>query len=815
MNIYSANDIKAKIKVSQYLRDQNVPIRGNRAVAIWRDGKNPSVAFDDNEGVWFDHVAGSGGSVIDLYMAIEGGSPMEAVRVLGDRYNLDPVKTARKPKVKTRGEHLVEDGYALVQTYTYTDADGKAVYFVDRYEKELPEPNEEGKTRVKSFVQRTLTAENLNGVHKLLYNLPALRKDQRVFVVEGEKDVETLRGLGLTATTNSGGGKYWDNSFNAEFKGKDVIILPDNDEIGMAHGRNIYSMLKPIAHSVRLSVVSALPKGDVTDYIEKEGGNLASLLEKIAAATQPEADRPEVAKARQANETPLVNYTIEGYGGKKGKPIYAPRLVDDVCADIRERFLNFPRLLGSVLFDYHDHKTLNILTKQELRAWVNGTSGHQSDFLPGAQFPSWDEVFARLSQISTRYNGVSAAPWFPMRDDIFPTYDALPPADPTHSLFDEFLAFFQPATPADRTLLAAFFMAPMFYDGHSDRPAWAIDTVDAQASGKTSIVKACCALYGETYIDMDLKSLDGDINQAKKRILSSTGRGKRIALFDNLDKTLKSGNLANFITATAITGMAPYGHGEETRANDITWVFTVNGAEVDTDMATRTYTIHIKAPDSYDPKWPSRLNQFIEANRAQILSDILSMLQNAKPRVRRRSRFGAFDETVLSAACRSDEEFAAADERISSVSEENNTERDQALELVELVRNALVGYQKDSGIEDGKAIILRSTDIDDILRRSQGALHNRKASWARRMIRAGLCPQFDRLYDRATGGELRRQFGNLRVFLFFPSDAIPRSGYIPVQFVTFSAGIPKVALDEYLNLRPESERRTMIAGNMV
>lgn len=803
MNIYSSEDVKSKVKITQYLHDQNVPVRGNRAVAIWRDGHNYSVAINDD--LWFDHVAGTGGSVIDLYMAIEGGTPLEAVRVLGDRYNLDPVKTAKKPKVKTRGEHLKEDGYALVQTYTYTDGDGNAVYFVDRYEKELPEPDAEGRTRIKSFVQRTLLAENLNGVHKLLYNLPALRKDQRVFIVEGEKDVETLRALGLTGTTNSGGGKYWCEEFNAEFKGKDVIIIPDNDEIGHEHARNIASMLKPIAKSVRICAVSALPKGDVTDYIEKEGGNVASLMEKVEACVEPETDKPEVARARQANETPLTNYTIDGYT-KKGKPQYAPRLVDDVCEEIRTRFLNFPRRLGSVLFDYHEHKLLNILTKVELRAWVNGTSGHQSDFLPGSQFPSYDEVFARLMQTCKCYNGVSAAPWFPMRDDIFPIYDTLPPADPTHSLFTEFLDFFQPASGADRTLLAAFFMAPMFYNGHSDRPAWAIDTIDAQASGKTSIVKACCKLYGEQYIDMDMKSMDGDINLAKKRLLSSDGRGKRIALFDNLDKTIRSGNLANLITASAITGMAPYGRGEETRANDVTWVFTVNGAEVDTDMATRTYTIHIKAPDFYDPKWGERLNAFIEENRAQILADVFSMLQNAKSRVRRRSRFGAFDETVLSAACRSDEEFTAVDELITSVAEETNTERDQAAELVELVRNALLS-SRNAEIGGDRAIILRSTDIDDILRRSTGAIHLRKASWARRMIRAGHCPSFDRLFDRVTGGNLREKIGNLRVFLFFPSDATPRSGYIPVRYVPFAAGIPAVAAEDYINLKPYEERR--------
>jgi len=818
MNLYNPKDIRDKISIVRYFRDQGIPLKNGdtRAVATWRDGNNPSVSIDDTKHVFFDHVVGAGGSVIDAYTLIEGGTPTEAIRVLGDRYasayGIVPISVAKKPRKMTRGEMLVKDGYALVVTYTYTDADGNAVYFVDRYEREV-----DGK-REKSFVQRSLTAENLDGVKKTLYNLPAVIKASQVFAVEGEKDVETMRRLGLVATTNSGGGKFWESDFNAYFDGKDVVVIADNDEVGEAHADNLVAQLKTIAKCVKRITPSKLPKGDVTDYIEKEGGTLASLMEMVDRAGEATVkDDADVLAAKEANTTPLVNWElgeIKARTRKDGtayaKQTYRARRVDDICDDIRTRFLQFPRRLGGVLFDYtRNHKNrpgnrkiMPILTCDALRAWTDGTSGQQSNFMSGAEFASWKVVFERLSQTATVYDGIANAPWWPNRADVFPTYAILPTADPTHSKFDEFVAFFNPATEADATLIRAFFMSPMFFTGHDDRPAWCIDTVDAQQSGKTSVVKACAALYNETVLDMDLKTVNGDINQLKKRILSSEGRSKRIALFDNLDQTLKSGNLAQLVTADSITGMAPYGRGEETRRNDITWCATVNGADVDTDMATRTYTIHITAPKSYKPRWTRDLYAFIEANRAQIHADIIEMLQNAPERVRDGSRFPAFDATVLSAASATDEAFEAACAKIGEAAAASNEDIDRAAELTELVMNKVGAFDEaTNGIKPGYALIIRSVDMDAILRNSQGALRQWSAKRVRRLIKTGCADHFVRDFERVSNGPLRDRYGVIRAFCFIPNGGAKNlSGTVSAQMLMNVGGILKADMTSIIKL---------------
>jgi hypothetical protein len=66
---------------------------------------------------------------------------------------------------------------------------------------------------------------NLAGVRRVLYRLPELRAadpQADVFVVEGEKDVETLRGLGLVATTNPQGAGKWRTDLGEPLRGRDV-----------------------------------------------------------------------------------------------------------------------------------------------------------------------------------------------------------------------------------------------------------------------------------------------------------------------------------------------------------------------------------------------------------------------------------------------------------------------------------------------------------------------------------------------------------------------------------------------------------------
>jgi predicted P-loop ATPase len=134
---------------------------------------------------------------------------------------------------------------------------------------------------------------------KIPYRLPELLAAEHddVFIVEGEKDVDNLSTLGFIATTNSGGAKKWSSDLNQYFKGKNVHLLPDNDD-------------------VRIVELPGLPpKGDVSDWL-KAGGTVDQLTDLArqakpidAADFRPESEQPKAGTDSKNSGSPEANRT--------------------------------------------------------------------------------------------------------------------------------------------------------------------------------------------------------------------------------------------------------------------------------------------------------------------------------------------------------------------------------------------------------------------------------------------------------------------------------------------------------------------------
>jgi hypothetical protein len=193
--------------------------------------------------------------------------------------------------------------------YDYQDADGKIIFQVCRYHTPTGKsflqrrPDDKGGwiwglsageygrwsnqkdwykvDKKKSYVE----TKNFPECKPVLYRLPEVQKADTVYIPEGEKDVDRLRTLGLTATTNPGGANVkWQKSYNKHFKGKAVIILPDNDKPGKDHALDVARNLHVVAASVKVVELPGLPeKGDVSDWMEA-GGTVEQLL-ALADAT--------------------------------------------------------------------------------------------------------------------------------------------------------------------------------------------------------------------------------------------------------------------------------------------------------------------------------------------------------------------------------------------------------------------------------------------------------------------------------------------------------------------------------------------------
>src|SRR5690606_24825230 len=127
----------------------------------------------------------------------------------------------------------------------------------------------------------------IKGVKRVLYHLPELLAAdpaEIVLIPEGEKDVDTMRAHGFTATCNPFGAGKWRDEYSEWLRGRHVVILPDNDDAGRAHAAQVSKSLAGVAASLRMLELPDLPDegGDVSDWFGK-GGTVEQLLAMVVA----------------------------------------------------------------------------------------------------------------------------------------------------------------------------------------------------------------------------------------------------------------------------------------------------------------------------------------------------------------------------------------------------------------------------------------------------------------------------------------------------------------------------------------------------
>ena len=209
------------------------------------------------------------------------------------RKDLAPIKPAEAKTAARR----------LVKSYQYTDEDGRLLFEACRYEP-------------KDFRQRRPDGAggwiwDAKGTRKTLFHLPsvmsAVANNETVFLVEGEKDAESLILKGLAATCNSGGAGKWDPSYTETLRGADVIVVPDNDAAGEKHLKVVGHALRVAAGRLRVlrlpSTHNGRPVKDVSDFFAA-GATLEEFNQQVSAAIdwQPEAAPLEIELARNVDD---------------------------------------------------------------------------------------------------------------------------------------------------------------------------------------------------------------------------------------------------------------------------------------------------------------------------------------------------------------------------------------------------------------------------------------------------------------------------------------------------------------------------------
>jgi len=178
----------------------------------------------------------------------------------------------------------------IVATYDYTDETGKLLFQTVRF-------------RPKDFRQRHPNGKggwiwSLRGVKMVPYRLPEVLQAPAVFVVEGEKDVETLMLYNLAGTCNPMGAGKWREEWGKYFTGKEVTIIPDNDEPGRKHAEDVAG--KIFLHAKKTKILTLPSDGavkDVSDWFT-HGGTIDQWQALTHKAREWKPKDPEQEKPR-------------------------------------------------------------------------------------------------------------------------------------------------------------------------------------------------------------------------------------------------------------------------------------------------------------------------------------------------------------------------------------------------------------------------------------------------------------------------------------------------------------------------------------
>ena len=776
MNLYDWNEIKRVGDCTDIcrhfgLKDQGKSGKWTRYNNPWRPGSD-SGAFSVSREGYKDHVSGESGSIIDLVANIQyQGDIWRAQEWLGEYYKLES-KTKAKQKRK------------FVCAYDYTDLDGVLRHQTVRWDpkkfsQRRPDPDKED-----TWIY------NLEGIEPILYRMADWHDKPAVCVVGGEKDADNLLALNIPATTNPMGEGNWRDSYNQHFKGKKVYIIPDNDEAGRRHAEVVASALHGIAAQIKVVALPDVPvKGDASDYINAgHGRNDIQALVKAAPEYQPSdqqlADQKQISEAKQANAGPFRNFDwIDGMDGRgKEKKLKQPRHINDMRKDVYKRFWDFPRRVGGTLFD-HDRDSDQIRfieSSSSLFAWISEKSGHAVEWerdSSGNGMLTKTEFYESIHANSRVYQMISGVPSWPARDDVYYTHGKLPPPTQNADYFHDFCSFFNVASGDDRILLAVCVASPLYYRPGVDRPLWVIDAESGQGTGKTKLVEMISRLYGGDDpesgepIWVDYKQLNNEtmLDRVQKRLLSRSGRKKRIVLIDNVEGHFRSPALASMTSQSAISGMAPYGHGEETRPNDLTYYITSNSASLDSDLISRAIIVHLQKPEEPAKTWELDVSKFIREHRLQIIADMIAMLERgSKLDLPAFTRFRSWEREVMMPIINDSQAYSGVCKTLSERWASADVDREEA----EILRDHFRAKIKEFGFDpDNKPFWLTSGILtlwsQEIIPEFGGKSGRSTVRILRNLSKSGKLPELDwRMpsYPHRGDGRTRGMMWNIEIY---------------------------------------------------
>lgn len=293
-------EIIARLDIEEFYRSHLNGITGKgrqrKAKCCFHEEKTASLSIDFETGLFNCFGCGEKGSIFDFVMKAKGVDFKEALSYLAGRAGISHTatgkKSAAKPKTASRAsqkaagqqnkeqgnahsftldsikKRVLKGGYKFIRLHIYDAAAPqyvKAIHRDDKGDKKgcyysISKPD-------KGLYVDTRTASPVWFNQKELET----RKDDPVFIPEGEKDTETLKSLGFLSVTEGGGQDKITDGMRDLMKGRIVYIFCDNDFSGMKRLPKVISRLQNVTAQIKKITFPGRPeKFDVSNFVEEK-----------------------------------------------------------------------------------------------------------------------------------------------------------------------------------------------------------------------------------------------------------------------------------------------------------------------------------------------------------------------------------------------------------------------------------------------------------------------------------------------------------------------------------------------------------------
>ena len=626
------------------------PNKAQSTKTEWRYGEHGALAIQlkgKKAGLWFDHARNEGGGLLDLVQREKGldvGGAFDWLRSIG-------IAVPERDNGKQQRRVVIAE-------YLYRTTDGAPLFKVLKWNTGPRFTQQRYDAATGKFVGGKGC---MSSVDRVPYHLDELTKASGlVAIVEGEKDADNVRALGLTATCNAGGAGKWPKGYVAYFRAdQHVVILPDNDDPGRRHARDVAGSLLSVpgaVASVRILELPDLPaKGDVSDWIAAGGtaDQLRALIETAPSAqdwlgqqpveAEPEDEaEPEAAPDPEGNDDPddprprleltarRFNLVVRACAHGMSDIVYmrgsiprvlaraevaGGRLIEDRDGEAieiegvryRPGSLLFIEAMSELIGWHLDERFTFWKYDQRSRNWVAVTCPAKvAARLVDAAIELGLRPCSGFVQVPLFIDGeiISTPGWHaPTRliIDLPHTLDPIPgkpTKDDAQAALTTLLTPFRgylQDNPDLRPAIAAAALTSVLRPSLRSAPAILVDG-NIIGAGKSLLARALGALNMGGVPAMIVEGPNGE--ETEKRVATSVLQGAPAILFDNLQRTVGSSTLESMLTADGVATIRLFGSLTDVTVECRAFVLlTANNATLRRDMLRRTLPIRIVALD--------------------------------------------------------------------------------------------------------------------------------------------------------------------------------------------------------------------------